>query len=87
MSTWASAGRGADLVIVGVADAQAVSKRLPDNAPILLPVALNPTDSQMKQAKMEYEVVLRAPAKRGAFLSAVDEALAHRSKKSAGKTA
>ena len=78
---------GWDLVIVGVADAQAVSKRLQDNAPTLLPVALNPSDSQMKQAKMEYEVVLRAPAKRESFLSAVDEALTHRAKKSAGKSA
>jgi len=78
---------GWDLVIVGVADAQAVSRRLQNNSTILLPVALNPTDSQMKKAQMDYEVVLRAPAKRGSFLSAVDEALAHRSKKTGGKTA
>ena len=76
-----------DLVIVGAADAQAVSSRLRSNSPILLPVALNLTDSQMKQAKTKYDVVLRGPVKRASFLSAVDEALAQRSKKSAGKTA
>ena len=78
---------GWDLVIVGIADAQAVSKRLENNPPILLPVAVNLTDSQMKQAKVQYEVVLKGPVKSASFLNAVDEALAHRSKKSVGKTA
>jgi hypothetical protein len=75
---------GWDLVIVSVADAETVSKRLADKRPALLPVALNPTDTQMKRAKSEYEVVLRGPVKRASFVSAVDEALAHRSKKSSG---
>jgi hypothetical protein len=78
---------GWDLVIVGIADAQAVSKRLENNSPILLPVALNLTDSQMKQAKVQYEVVLKGPVKRASFVDAVDEAFAHRSKKSVGKAA
>jgi hypothetical protein len=78
---------GWDLVIVGIADAQALTDRLHSNAPTLLPVALNATDSQMKQAKVQYDVVLRGHVKRAAFLSAVDEALARRSKKSFGKGA
>src|SRR5262245_35997417 len=78
--------RGAwDLVIVSIADAQDVSKRFQSNAPMLLPIALHPTDSQMKQAKNQYDVVFKGPVKRASFLDAVDEALAHRSKKSAGK--
>jgi len=79
---------GWDLIIVGIADAQALSNRLRANAPTLLPVALNPTDSQMKQAKVQYDVVLRGHVKSAAFLSAVDEALARKSsKKSIGKGA
>jgi len=76
-----------DLLIVGIGDAQPVTERLQSNSPIVLPVALNPTDSQMKQAKIQYEVVLKGPVKRTSFLNAVDEALAHRSKKSVGKGA
>jgi len=76
---------GWDLVIVGIADAPAVSRRLENNSPILLPVALNLTDSQMKQAKVQYEVVLKGPVKRASFLNAVDEVFAHTSKKSASK--
>jgi hypothetical protein len=80
--------RGAwDLVIVGIADAQVVSKRFQSSAPILLPIALHPTDSQMKLAKDQYDVVFKGPVKRESFLNAVDEALAHRSKKSVGKGA
>ena len=73
-----------DLVIVGIADARPVSQRLQSSSPIVLPVALNPTDSQMKQAKVLYRVVLKGPAKRASFLNAVDQALAYTSKKSAG---
>jgi hypothetical protein len=76
-----------DLVIVGIADAQVVSKRFQSSAPILLPIALHPTDSQMKLAKDQYDVVFKGPVKRESFLNAVDEALAHRSKKSVGKGA
>jgi hypothetical protein len=74
-----------DVVIVGAADAQAVSNRLQKNSAIVLPVAVNLTDSQMKQVRMTYNVVLRGPVKRDSFLNAVDEVLARRSKKSVGK--
>ena len=74
---------GWDLVILGVTDASAVSKRLPPDPPVLLPVVFQPTDRQMKEARAAYEVVLKGPAKRDSFLSAVDEALAHRTRKSA----
>ena len=73
---------GWDLVIVGAADAQAVSERLRSaGSPAVVPVALNPTTAQFQQVKKEYAVVLKAPAKRQSFLDAVDEALARRSKK------
>lgn len=74
---------GWDLVILGAGDAPAVSKRLPKDSPALLPVAVNLTDRQLKQARMEYDVVLKGPAKKDSFLNAVDQALAHREKKSA----
>ena len=74
---------GWDLVIFGLDDASSVAKRLSGDAPVLLPVAHNATDSQMKQARMEYAVVLKGPAKKDSFLTAVDQALARRTKKSA----
>ena len=82
--------RGAwDLVLVGMADAQAVSKRLRgDRVPAVLPVLINPTTSELNEAKRLYPVVLKAPAKSQSFLSAIDEALARRPKqpaKPAGK--
>jgi hypothetical protein len=74
---------GWDLVILGLNDASVVAKRLSGNAPMLLPVALNATDHELKQAKTEYPVILKGPAKKDSFLTAVDQALAHRTKKTA----
>jgi hypothetical protein len=72
---------GWDLVLVGMADAQAVSKRLRgDRVPVVLPVVFNPTTSELKETRKLYPVVLKAPAKNQSFLSAIDEALAHRPK-------
>jgi hypothetical protein len=78
--------RGAwDLVILSIADAHAVSKRFQSNPPMVLPIALHPVDSLMKQAGDQYDVIFKGPVKRASFLDAVDEVLARRSKKSAGK--
>jgi hypothetical protein len=72
---------GWDLVLAGMADAQAVSKRLRGHAvPAVLPVAFNPTPSELKESKKQYAVVLKGPAKSQSFLSAIDEVLAHRPK-------
>ena len=72
---------GWDLVLVGMADAQAVSKRLRgEPVPAVLPVVFNPTSSELNESKKLYPVVLKAPAKSQSFLSAIDEALAHRPK-------
>ena len=75
-------GRGGwDLVLVGMVDAQGVSKRLRgDHVPAVLPVVFNPTTSELKETKTLYPVVLQAPAKSQSFLSAIDEALARRPK-------
>jgi hypothetical protein len=81
-------GRGGwDLVLVGMADARAVSERLRgDRAPAVLPVVFNPTTSELNEARKVYPVVLKAPTKSQAFLSAVDEALARRPKPQAKPT-
>ena len=72
---------GWDLVLVGITDAQAVSKRLRgEPVPAVLPVVFNPTSSALNESKKLYPVVLKAPAKSQSFLSAIDEALAHRPK-------
>src|SRR5262245_26006281 len=55
-------GRGGwDLVMVGMADAQRVTQRLRgDVVPIVLPVAFNPTASELKETKKQYRVVFKA---------------------------
>ena len=78
---------GWDLVLVGMADAQGVGKRLRgDLVPAVLPVVFNPTASELRETKKLYRVVLKAPAKSQSFLSAIDEALAHRPKPQAKPT-
>jgi hypothetical protein len=68
-----------DLIVVGMADAQAVSSRLRGEVvPVVLPVVFNSTAVELKETKNQYPVVLKAPAKSQSFLSAIDEALAHR---------
>jgi hypothetical protein len=70
---------GWDLILVGLADAEAVSKRVQSNAGVL-PVVVNATAAEMKQTKKQYPVVLKAPTKSQTFLAAIDEALAYRPK-------
>jgi hypothetical protein len=68
---------GWDLVLVGMADAQAVSRRLKDDAGVL-PVVL--TSEDLKQTKKQYPVVLKGPTKSEAFLATIADALAARPK-------
>ena len=78
---------GWDLVLVGMADAQAVSKRLHgDPVPAVLPVISGPTSVQLKETRKLYPVVLKTPAKSQSFLDAVDEALARRPRPQAKPT-
>jgi hypothetical protein len=70
---------GWDLILVGLADAEAVSKRVQSNASVL-PVVVNATAAVMNQTKKQYPVVLKAPTKSQTFLAVVDEALASRPK-------
>ena len=79
---------GWDLILVGLADAEAARKRVQGNTGVL-PVVVNATTAEMKQTKQQYAVVLKAPTKSRMFLAVVDEALAYRSKDQAktGKSA
>jgi hypothetical protein len=70
---------GWDLILVGLADAEAVSKRVQSYARVL-PIVVNATVAEMKQAKKQYPVVLNATAKSQTFLAVIDEALAYRPK-------
>jgi hypothetical protein len=68
---------GWDLVLVGMADAQAVSQRVKSYA-VVLPVVLTAED--LKQTRKQFPVVLKGPAKREAFLEVISDALASRPK-------
>ena len=70
---------GWDLVLVSAENAQAVSKRLPGNV-VVVPFFFNATNTESKQIRKQYKVVLKAPAKSQSFLEAIDEALAQRPK-------
>lgn len=72
---------GWDLVLVGMADAQAVSQRVKSYAgvlPVVLPVVLTAED--LKQTRKQFPVVLKGPAKSEAFLEVIADALASRPK-------
>ena len=68
-----------DLVLVSLSDAQGVSKRLPSDVAVV-PVFFNATTAELVQARKQFKVVLKAPAKSQSLLEAIDDALAHRSK-------
>jgi len=68
---------GWDLVLVGMADAQAASQRVKSYA-VVLPVVLTAED--LKQTRKQFPVVLKGPAKSGAFLEVIADALASRPK-------
>jgi len=72
---------GWDLIVVGLADAQALRSRVSgDRAPALLPVVFNLRGPQLKQTKTQYHVVVNAPVKSQSFLAAIDEALEFKAK-------
>ena len=75
----ALSGGGWDLVLVGLADAQAVSQRVQSKSGVL-PVVLNASAAEMKQSRKLYPVVFKGPSKSQTFLDAVDESLASRPK-------
>jgi len=70
---------GWDLLLVGLADARAVSQRVKNNIG-LLPVVAELPPAAVKETARLYPVVLRAPAKSQTLVEAVDEALAMRPK-------
>jgi hypothetical protein len=72
---------GWDLLLTDLADVQTVRGRVSGAAaPMVIPVAYQVTGSQLALAKKEYQRVLKGPIKTYAFLSAIDDALAHRAK-------
>jgi hypothetical protein len=68
-----------DLVLVGLPDAQAVSKRTSNKVGIL-PVALGASDAEVKQIKKQYPVVLSKATTNDGFVRVIEDALASRSK-------
>lgn len=66
---------GWDLVVLLAEDARIAARRLPADATVL-PVLVNPSEAEWKQARKEFPVALRAPAKSREVLQAVDRALA-----------
>ena len=79
---------GWDLLLTDLADMQAVLGRVTGAAaPMVVPVAYQVTGSELAQAKKEYQRVLKGPIKTYAFLTAIDDLLAHRAKLLKSKTA
>lgn len=72
---------GWDLIVADLADSAAVRGWLQGGAaPMVLPVVLSATGTEIAQAKKDYQRVVKGPIKSQAFLEAVDDALALREK-------
>jgi hypothetical protein len=72
---------GWDLVVADLGDSAALRARLQgSSAPMLVPIALNVTGTELAQAKKDYQRVLKGPVKSQSFLEAIDDALALREK-------
>ena len=78
---------GWDLVSTDLADSATVRGRVQGaGAPMVVPVAYNVTGTELAQAKKEYQRVLKGPIKTHAFLAAIDDVLALRTKLLKSKT-
>ena len=72
---------GWDLVVADLADSAALRGRLQGSAaPMVLPVVVGATGSEIAQAKKDYKQVLKGPVKSQSFLEAIDDAIALREK-------
>jgi CheY-like chemotaxis protein len=68
-----------DLVLTDLAEGRAVRSRLPVKpAPIVLPVAFNVTADELKQARKDYQRIVKAPTKKNALLDMIDDVLTMR---------
>lgn len=76
---------GWDLVVLDLAEGPRLISRMRGNGPAVLPVAYNPSGSDLAAARKQFSRVLKSPAKSQAFLDAVDDAIAERLKKGAPK--
>jgi hypothetical protein len=65
------------LVIVDLPEARVIRDRIRGlNAPMILPVALSPTGTEIAEAKKDFQRVVKGPIKTQAFLMEIDDALA-----------
>jgi hypothetical protein len=72
---------GWDVIVADLADSSTVRGRIQGaDAPMVLPVVLNATGTELAQAKKDYQRVLKGPIKSQAFLEAIDDAVALREK-------
>lgn len=72
---------GWDLVVADLADSSSLRGRFQGKtAPMVVPVVLNATGTELAQAKKEYDRVLKGPIKSQAFLEAIDDAITLRDK-------
>jgi hypothetical protein len=76
------------LLIVDLPEARTIRDHVRGaNAPMLLPVALSPTGTEIAQAKKDFQRVVKGPIKSQAFLMEIDDALALRQKLQRTKSA
>ena len=72
---------GWDIVVADLADSSAIRGRLQGKtAPMVVPVVLNATGTELAQAKKDFQRVVKGPIKSQAFLEAIDDAISLREK-------
>lgn len=72
---------GWDIVVADLSDSASLRGRFQGKtAPMVVPVVLNATGTELALAKKEFERVLKGPIKSQAFLEAIDDAVTLRDK-------
>jgi hypothetical protein len=72
---------GWDIVVADLADSASLRGRFQGKtAPMVVPVVLNATGTELALAKKDFERVLKGPIKSQAFLEAIDDAITLRDK-------
>jgi hypothetical protein len=65
------------LLIADLPEARVIRDRIRGlNAPMILPVALSPTGTEIAEAKKDFQRIVKGPIKSQAFLMEIDDALA-----------
>ena len=76
-----------DVVLAGISDMTSLEPEVhaASSKPVLLPIIYNPTGEELKAAERQFRCVMKSPSKKQHYLAVIDDALALRAERAAGK--